>query len=173
MTLEFILYTSESEGVLSERDVWDIVYRSVRNNEQDKITGFLHHCDGHFLQYLEGPPEVLQFRVDRISGDPRHRSLKVIAMGPLSQRLFPEWDMGLIDPVSIPKRGLLFRRSWTKAIHELEPEAILGAITRHSGAVSRLSLKAGPHAGAFFPARIVSAAKSLTGRGFRGFSRRT
>lgn len=155
MTLEFILYSSTAGQTLSERDLWDILYRSVRNNEQEGITGFLHYDQGHFLQYLEGPSEVLQWWVDKMSDDPRNAEMKVIAMGPLKKRLFPDWDMGLIDPQSLPSQGLLFGRGWTKAIHELEPESILAAIARHSGSVSRLNFGAGPHAEAFFPDRVV------------------
>ena len=156
MTLEFILYRSDVGQTLTDRDIWDILYRSVRNNERDGITGFMHHDKGHFLQYLEGPTETLQWRVDKISEDPRNSALRVIAMGPLSSRLFPEWDMGLIDPQSIPRQGFLFRRSWGKEIYELEPEAILAAIARHSGTVSRLRVGAAPHADAFFPDRVVT-----------------
>lgn len=78
-----------SEQVLVE----DILRSSVPNNRAFGITGALLLCAGWFLQTLEGRRVDVSVTYRRIETDPRHGALRLVASGPVPERLFSQWSM--------------------------------------------------------------------------------
>lgn len=66
-----------------------------QHNRLNGISGCLIHQDGEFMQLLEGKQQVLHALRDRIRADERHEDFRVIAEGPLQQRVFNDWGMVL------------------------------------------------------------------------------
>lgn len=82
------------------------------------VTGLLIHSSSHFMQILEAESAVMDDLLRRISSDYRHTHFQVLADEPVSQRLFENCRMGLLDlsaqqPLRLPDlesmRGLIGR----------------------------------------------------------------
>ena len=94
MSLEQIVYVSRSTIALaSPLDVADILDVSSRNNAEYRITGALTYCGDSFVQILEGPTEAMDWLMERLHNDPRHRDLDVLDRISIRERAFPEWSM--------------------------------------------------------------------------------
>jgi hypothetical protein len=65
----------------------------ARNLERG-ITGMLLHCNGTFMQVLEGPAEVVDELLARIARDPRHHGYMQLLRRPIRSREFDGWSMG-------------------------------------------------------------------------------
>ena len=104
MALSHILY--RSLGRLDEfgRDCDDILIAARARNLEYGLTGFLHGEDGIFIQWLEGPVAALEFVVELILRDSRHRDVTIFGRGAIEERQFPDWAMGF----STGETALLF-----------------------------------------------------------------
>jgi hypothetical protein len=90
----FLIYVSSAVKLLSQKELFDILEVSRRNNEKVGITGMLLYKEGNFMQFLEGPKEEVCATLDRIKKDPRHRGLIVLLQQEHPNREFTEWAMG-------------------------------------------------------------------------------
>jgi hypothetical protein len=100
MALFRIVYVSEAVGAASDglMPLIDIVGASDRNNRRDHLTGVLMRCDRRFLQAIEGTRADLDRLMGRLSGDHRHKNIRVLSDEPIQSRLFPDWGMARVDP---------------------------------------------------------------------------
>jgi ribosomal protein S18 acetylase RimI-like enzyme len=90
-----LIYASRSVSVggdLAEQ-VRAILVKSIHNNRLAAISGFLVVGEGRFLQVLEGPAGEVEATFQRVSRDPRHGDIVVIAKGPADRRLFRDWNL--------------------------------------------------------------------------------
>jgi hypothetical protein len=92
--LGYLTYFSSAIERFSQSDLKRLLQVSRRNNGPRGITGLLLYRDGQFLQYLEGPREAVGTTYDHIKSDKRHRSARLVGVGRLEGRIFPEWRMG-------------------------------------------------------------------------------
>ena len=97
-----IVYMSEPDQTLTDRDIIDILESSQENNEELCLTGVLFYDGRHFLQVLEGPNRSAWKIYSEILADPRHRNVVTIHEGPIHKRAFNQWGMAYrrIDPDS-------------------------------------------------------------------------
>lgn len=94
MALSYVLYRSETD-IRPNCDAARVLVQSAkRGNERFDLTGFLHHEEGFFFQWLEGEPDNLAEIMARIEGDSRHRNLTYLARGSQANRQFARWRMG-------------------------------------------------------------------------------
>ena len=56
----------------------------------------LYYGDGCFLQYLEGPRDLVEPLAEEIERDPRHRDYKVLRKQAVAARRFFDWSMKLV-----------------------------------------------------------------------------
>jgi hypothetical protein len=89
-----LTYLSSSTVPVDAADLEEILAVSRRNNTAAGLTGMLLYADGHFIQTLEGEPEVVAEAFARIAGDPRHRDVLVALREEVAERAFPDWSMG-------------------------------------------------------------------------------
>lgn len=68
--------------------------RAQKINAGFGLTGFLHHEDGFFFQWLEGPPEALELVCARLERDTRHFNMTYLSRGMQDVRHFDGWTMG-------------------------------------------------------------------------------
>jgi hypothetical protein len=95
-TLRRMFYLSRATRPLTNDEVQFIQHISERNNRRKDITGCLMYSGGYFAQTLEGRTEILEPLVARIKADPRHTDLRILIEEDVTQRLCPDWSMGLI-----------------------------------------------------------------------------
>lgn len=110
-----LAYKSQStERVVDPKTLASILFVAQRHNVADHLTGALAYGDGHFIQVLEGPEDVLMATMDRIRSDARHHDLEVIGPTPIEHRLFPDWCMALlsVEPALQPVFSALIT-DWT------------------------------------------------------------
>ena len=95
--LKFILYVSEVADHCGDRETTDILRTSRTNNAKKAVTGMLVRKEQQFLQFIEGPVEVIDDLFAKIECDDRHQSVKVIDQGLSTDRVFFDWQMGFAD----------------------------------------------------------------------------
>lgn len=95
--LREILYTSVLAADQPIRIVGQIVSHARARNEADGITGLLIFDGMRFCQHLEGEPDSVGALISRLSKDPRHSEMTIRFDGPLAQRRYPRFDVGLAE----------------------------------------------------------------------------
>ncbi|PWK62520.1 BLUF domain-containing protein [Roseicyclus mahoneyensis] len=70
-----------------------------RANLRDGITGALICRADIYLQWLEGPEDMVRAAIARIRRDDRHLEVTLHIEEPLAERVFGDWDM-LHDPAA-------------------------------------------------------------------------
>ena len=94
-----LVYASTLTDGVSSADVDDIINASHRNNSLVGITGILVLGSGVFFQWIEGPKEEVMSLVKLIETDRRHELMTVLSTDEeIRERIFPSWDMELVDP---------------------------------------------------------------------------
>ena len=88
-----LVYVSTARSDLSDQEVGAILDVSQSNNYERRITGFLAHNQGHFMQTLEGEQSEVIEIYDRILADDRHFGIVQILGENIERRAFPEWSM--------------------------------------------------------------------------------
>jgi len=74
-------------GSMHDR-VLEILSASVANNRRDGITGALIYDSKWFAQVLEGTEGAVSRTFERILRDERHSDVSLVAMQPMTERLF-------------------------------------------------------------------------------------
>jgi hypothetical protein len=92
--LGYLTYFSSAVERFSQSDLKRLLQVSRRNNGPRGITGLLLYRDGQFLQYLEGPRSAVGTTYEHIKIDQRHRAARLVGVGRIEGRIFPEWRMG-------------------------------------------------------------------------------
>jgi hypothetical protein len=80
--------SSAGQPVDIEAELRAIVASARRRNEADNITGALLFTASGFAQVLEGYRDAVERTFDRISSDPRHADVTVLAFTPTERRSF-------------------------------------------------------------------------------------
>lgn len=93
--LYFLIYVSRCNRPMKQDELIEMLNTIRQHNRLNGISGCLIHQDGEFMQLLEGKQQVLHALRDRIRADERHEDFRVIAEGPLQQRVFNDWGMVL------------------------------------------------------------------------------
>lgn len=95
-SLHRLVYRSrQTPGAAADLDrlVAQVISTSIDHNRAVGLTGLLLVVKDHFVQALEGDINTVRSTYARISRDPRHHDLCILAQGPAQRRLFGEWNM--------------------------------------------------------------------------------
>ena len=97
-----LVYSSRAAPGVDAEEVQRIVATARRRNPLNAISGLLVFGSGVFLQWLEGPRDRVMELMARLQADARHDTLVVISESEeRRERLFPAWDMELVDAEDI------------------------------------------------------------------------
>ncbi|MGD9851767.1 MAG: BLUF domain-containing protein [Nitrospirales bacterium] len=96
--LYHIIYASVAIRPVKENELVMMLKHAREKNRRLGITGMLLHCDGSFVQALEGPKDRVKELFHVIRQDVRHNRLAVLFEGPIKQRSFSHWSMGFNRP---------------------------------------------------------------------------
>ena len=102
MALWQLIYASNTTSPLTDDEIDRLLVQSRTDNDRTGITGMLIYHQGSFLQVLEGPKDVVEGLFGKISGDSRHKEIKVLFRGEVEEREFAEWSMGFVDVLTDP-----------------------------------------------------------------------
>ncbi len=92
-----IIYASEGRPGLRQPDLVDIMAQAAGANRKLAITGMLCYGSGQFLQALEGERHVVNTLYHYIVTDPRHTDCQLLSVEDISERLFGEWSMKVVN----------------------------------------------------------------------------
>lgn len=88
-----LTYTSEAVAFLSRPQIEHLLSRAQARNTEHDVTGVLLYANGHFIQYIEGPPAGVSTIWEIIKADPLHHRIVEHTYEPIRQREFAEWSM--------------------------------------------------------------------------------
>lgn len=88
-----IAFTSSMKYGLSKAERKSLVKDARVNNKRLEISSVLLHCDGSFMQYMEGPEADVDAAYSRIELDSRHRGVIQLFHRGVSEREFVRSEM--------------------------------------------------------------------------------
>jgi hypothetical protein len=126
MTVFRAIYTSQPFG-FDESILAGILLDARRANLRDGVTGALICRADLYMQWLEGPEDIVRATLARIERDDRHLEVRLHVAQPVPDRVFGAWAM-LHDPAAT--------WIWTQkevaegAIDRATPEEVTGFFLR-------------------------------------------
>ncbi|MGI4856461.1 MAG: BLUF domain-containing protein [Janthinobacterium lividum] len=120
-----LLYISRVAPEVTREEVDSLVAKSIARNVVEGITGFLVKAGDHFVQYLEGPRQVVVDCFARMERDNRHTEVNLVACHRIPQRRFSSWDMGYFwgDEDGVEHLSAVFK-TWGESDAALIDEAM-------------------------------------------------
>ena len=97
MQLAQLAYLSNAVRPMTSDQLEQLVSQARSFNHARDITGILLYGDGHFMQLLEGPLHEVNQLYHRIRQDPRHEGVMQLTFHGTTGRIFPDWDMALVN----------------------------------------------------------------------------
>ncbi len=98
MSLYEVVYVSQSSQDMSPHDLAELLDRARLNNMAQGITGIMIYHRRSFMQLLEGERSAVLALYERIAKDTRHRQLRKLWDGPITNRSFADWGMAFFAP---------------------------------------------------------------------------
>lgn len=95
-----LIYTSKAAGVIDKETFRNILYSSGEMNRLNGLNGALLATRTHYLQFLEGEYDNVNTIFTRITEDPRHTDIDLIAFDAVENGIFDSWSMkgfGIFD----------------------------------------------------------------------------
>jgi len=92
-----LVYSSKAKIQFTDDSIRSLTEKSSCNNALSGITGLLLYGSGNFLQVLEGNNSSIHILFERIRRDPRHDDCELLFEHTRDRRLFPKWNMGLLN----------------------------------------------------------------------------
>lgn len=89
-----MIYASRATHDFSAEELVALLSTARERNAADGLSGMLLYASQSFLQLLEGGHDAVASTFARISADPRHTHLRVLADREADAPLFPDWSMG-------------------------------------------------------------------------------
>jgi hypothetical protein len=117
-------YIARYAGRDLDRDLFDIINASRRNNPRDGLSGVLLFDDGHFIQVVEGPGTNVTRLMMRVLSDPRATDVGVLCYELVDERAFGGFVMlplRLDGALSFDPLVLRFREAYRQAakVHDV------------------------------------------------------
>ena len=92
-----LVYASAATYEFSSLELEGLLFKARSNNQSRNISGVLLQKENSFLQVLEGEPEAVRELFTKISADPRHSRVKILAKSMRDARVFADWSMGFVN----------------------------------------------------------------------------
>lgn len=102
-----------------ELEISRIMYPAPRTGADEVSGGIFHYGNRYFLQCLEGPREAVEAIYRRNCNDDRHKTSQLLAVEPITQRMFAENTMNYVS-----MRGQLLELLGRHGIGEFDPYRI-------------------------------------------------
>jgi hypothetical protein len=96
--LRAIAYVSSATQLMTVPQVESLLVEARGLNLESAVTGVLLYSDGNFIQYFEGSEDSMRVTYERIRASRRHKNIIEILNERVTQRSFPDWQMGFAQP---------------------------------------------------------------------------
>jgi hypothetical protein len=116
-TISFVSRAT-STGDIAEAYLSALCRSAQKYNAKAQITGVLTFHNGAFAQILEGSESALRELLRRMTKDPRHYNLRVLADGPIDQRCYADRPMEYLAPSIFVHKQIEGFLQQTKAARE-------------------------------------------------------
>lgn len=93
----YLLYFGVARNEFTEQDFEALLEQARSRNAFLDITGKLLHCEGTFIQLLEGSEKAVKEVYDSIVEDERLIAIKTITTGYAEERYYQDWSMDFKD----------------------------------------------------------------------------
>jgi hypothetical protein len=90
-------YVSTQARDMPPAELIELLNFAREANREAGVTGLLLHRKDSFFQVIEGRKEVIEALFARISADSRHRRVEILFQSLITEREFPDWQMGFLD----------------------------------------------------------------------------
>jgi uncharacterized protein YbgA (DUF1722 family) len=111
-----LTYASRAVPAMDAEELHLILKASRANNARNGITGVLCHCEGYFLQVLEGGRDAVNRLYNRVVIDGRHGEVTLLAYEHVSERRYAGWAMGQANMARM-NPALILKYSETPALN--------------------------------------------------------
>ncbi len=98
-----LIYCSRATDKFRASDIYELLEKAVRRNEELGITGILFYGNQNFLQCLEGPRDKVNLLYRVILSDRRHEKITLLEYEEIAERCFADWSMGYVCANDINK----------------------------------------------------------------------
>jgi hypothetical protein len=88
-----IAYISTATEPMTTEQLVALLEQSFKNNTACGVTGMILYGNATFLQALEGEERVVDALYEKISKDPRHRSIVFLHRKTIERRQYSDWTM--------------------------------------------------------------------------------
>lgn len=93
----YLLYFGIARKQFTDDDFNSLLEQARSRNDSLDITGKLLHCEGTFMQLLEGKKENVEEVYQSITKDDRLIAIKIITTGGTDERYYKDWSMAFKD----------------------------------------------------------------------------
>jgi len=98
-----LIYKSQTSwDLLTNDSLRELAESSAANNAEQEISGLLVLSGEAFLQVLEGPVDAVNDLYLKIAKDKRHGSLRLLVYEQISEGIFQDWSMHVVDLHDLP-----------------------------------------------------------------------
>jgi hypothetical protein len=98
----YLLYFGIARNEFRTEDFEELLIQARARNEFLGITGKLLHCEGSFIQLLEGTQTAVEEVYQSIVADKRLIAVKTITCGTGAERYYKDWSMDFTNvPMSV------------------------------------------------------------------------
>ena len=108
-----LVYVSQATNFMSREDLDALSTQAAENNKSAGITGLLLYNSGHFMQLLEGHETIVYGLYQHVREDKRHRNVELLIFERADERLFPGWNMGVLN---LERMGPLDKSRYTSLV---------------------------------------------------------
>jgi hypothetical protein len=126
-----LVYVSLATRQFTPADLAALLVHARSRNTPLAVSGVLLHQAGSFFQVLEGEAEAVEATFQRITKDPRHRSVLMLLRQTLVERNFSDWSMGFIDVTGRASRLPGFRTGMTFSDLAGDPGTLMKIVTEY------------------------------------------
>ena len=92
-----LIYISKAKVQFTKEELDTLVIKASHFNKEKSITGALIFGKGYFLQILEGKKPTIKILFEKIKSDPRHKHILELHFSSAEKRVFPDWNMALLN----------------------------------------------------------------------------
>lgn len=92
-----LVYVSAATNWPTEKELMDILEKARGNNMKRNITGMLIYNNGVYMQLIEGFSKDIHRLYDLMMHDRRHNRIIKLVEESITERYFPDWNMGFKD----------------------------------------------------------------------------
>ena len=124
LDIKQLVYASQQVFEFDNLALVSLLYNARERNEKLGVTGVLLHCNGMFVQCLEGPARHVDALYEKIRRDHRHADIVLLQSVETDRRHFHDWMMGCAEIGDFHALQLM-RAKWDADVERMDATEVL------------------------------------------------